>query len=454
MTTETVAALAPDQASLKAASKLMSAAKWPVREADANANLVWGECQGSGANPYRTVFDLTDQGYKCTCPSRKFPCKHALALMWMYAEAPAEFDAGSVPEWVNDWLGRRRKTGGPKAETSTEGKSLAEARAAEPEKPEDPKAIARRKAAAKKRAAETEVIRLGAMDDLENWIADQLRNGLGTLLNDLSARCRAIAARMIDGKAGALAGQIDEIPARIMALPGEERLDALVSQLSKLVILARAYRSDSTAPDIRRAVGTAEKREAVLEHPDALRLKSHWEVAGERIVTRRDDLVSQSTWLMNLRDEGPRFALLLDFFSITAGRRSGAFASGEQFEAELVFYPGQAPLRAVLNDRAGCSRAPWPTPNPTPLADAAAFESQIPWSEEAPILLPEGRIAKAANNAPWWIAAKGGLTLPVDQMPPVALEGMLLEKTTALWDGARLSILSAQTKWGRVSLDG
>ena len=107
ITTDTVTALAPDQASLKAASKLMKANKWPLRQLDETADLVWGECQGSGANPYRVVFDRGDQGYKCTCPSRKFPCKHALALMWMYAETSGDFTAGGGAPAVITSPGRR-----------------------------------------------------------------------------------------------------------------------------------------------------------------------------------------------------------------------------------------------------------------------------------------------------------------------------------------------------------
>ncbi|MEM9341793.1 MAG: SWIM zinc finger family protein [Pseudomonadota bacterium] len=454
ITTDTVTALAPDQASLKAASKLMKAAKWPVRLRDEVSNLVWGECQGSGANPYRVVFDASDQGYKCTCPSRKFPCKHTLALMWMYAETPADFGAGDVPDWVTDWLGRRRKTGAaPADKPSSKGKSLSLARAEKPEKPEDPAAIARREAAAKKRAEETEAALLTAVDDLEVWIEDQLRTGLGALLNDLPTRCRAIAARMVDGKAGALAGRIDEIPGRVLALTGEERLDALIAQLGKLVILTRAFRADPQQPDIRRAVATAEKREDVLADPNALRVKSTWEVVGERVTTRRDDLVIHAKWLLNLQAHGPRFALLLDFFPASLGRRSTAFANGEQFEAELVFYPARAPLRALVDQRKTCDPKAWPAPEAEPLAEAARFETALPWNEVAPVLLPPGRIALSGKRS-WWTAAGGDLSLPLDQPPPDAVTGMALEAASALWDGARLSLLSAQTDWGRVALDG
>jgi len=84
-----VESLAPDQASLTAASKLAKAAKWLSLSCE--GDLWWGECQGSGANPYRTVVDSGVVGYKCTCPSRKFPCKHSLALMWIAAQSPGDF---------------------------------------------------------------------------------------------------------------------------------------------------------------------------------------------------------------------------------------------------------------------------------------------------------------------------------------------------------------------------
>jgi len=108
--TSSIENAAPDQASLKAASKLVSPAKWPERFISGDGGLIFGACQGSGANPYRVVVDLSDLEAKCSCPSRKFPCKHALALMLQYSGGPADFVQADVPAWVADWLGRRRKT--------------------------------------------------------------------------------------------------------------------------------------------------------------------------------------------------------------------------------------------------------------------------------------------------------------------------------------------------------
>jgi len=108
LTFERIEAFAPDQASLAAARKLLKSSYWPTLAE--GEGLAWGECQGSGATPYRVVISEADAGYKCTCPSRKFPCKHALALMWMRANTSAAFAAATVPDWVKDWLSRRRGT--------------------------------------------------------------------------------------------------------------------------------------------------------------------------------------------------------------------------------------------------------------------------------------------------------------------------------------------------------
>ena len=458
LTLSIVEALAPDQASLKGAAAQMKPAKWPLRAGDATSGLIWGECQGSGANPYRVMADTGDHGYKCTCPSRKFPCKHVLALMWMYAEDEGVFGQAEVPDWVSDWVGRRRKTGGAAPAKDAGGdKNLNAAVRAEPEAAPDPKAEARRRAAAEKRALGTRRSVRAATEDMEQWIADQLRTGLGGFMGELNERCRRIAARLVDAKAAGLASRIDEMPARLMELPAEERLDAAISELGKLVLLARAWRAEPDDPELFRAVVTAENRDHVLADPDALRVASNWEVLGEQVSTRRDGLISQSTWLLNLKDTAPRFALLLDFFPAATGRRGGAFTPGERFRAELVFYRAKHPLRAIIAARETdeVAAGPWAGDMPDdPLANFFELLDAAPWSVSAPVLIPAGRVCAEPSGTVWWRSADGSRTLPISASVPPAAFGMELTSAAGIWNGTRLDLLAAQSDWGRLGFDG
>ena len=83
LTSESVLALAPDASSVKAAQALLKPGQWPTL--GFNENAVWGECKGSGSKPYQVEADLSGPVFKCTCPSRKFPCKHSLALLLLLA---------------------------------------------------------------------------------------------------------------------------------------------------------------------------------------------------------------------------------------------------------------------------------------------------------------------------------------------------------------------------------
>src|SRR5262249_21306060 len=259
---------------------------------------------------------------------------------------------------------------------------------------------------------------------------------------------------LVDAKAGALASRIDEMPSRLLALPTDERLDAAIMELGKLVLLARGWRAAPDDPELKRAVMTSETREEVLANPHAPRVASVWEVRGEPVTPRRDGLVSQATWLLNLDAHPQRFALLLDFFPASAGRRSGAFIAGDRFQAELAFYPARAPLRAVIVNRAEANEAPraWPDPTQDPFADYAHQKREAPWLIDAPLLLPSGRIAAEASGRAWWRAGAGAPLRLQTPPPPFAL-GANIEKAAALWDGARLNLIAAQSDWGRIDFD-
>src|SRR5947209_15414590 len=106
-TTEQIMALAPDPASAKSGKDLAVPRKWlTLGHSDQAA---WGECQGSGAKPYQAQIELAEPAFHCTCPSRKFPCKHPLGLFLLLANQPGDFTQSSPPAWVTEWLSGRSK---------------------------------------------------------------------------------------------------------------------------------------------------------------------------------------------------------------------------------------------------------------------------------------------------------------------------------------------------------
>ena len=286
LTLERIEALAPDQSSLAAARKLLKPSLWPtLSEGD---GLVWGECQGSGATPYRVVINETDAGYKCTCPSRKFPCKHSLALMWIRVDKSAPFVPAAVPDWVKDWLSRRRGTATPASKDRDDAQPKSRPSISLTEIPvaaaiADPKAEQRAAAARERNRLEREAAVLAGLEDLDTWMTDQVQHGMANFATQTAQACRTIAQRLVDAKASGLAGRIDALPTRLFTLPGPARPSAAIQELGQVHLISQAYRRASELPeliaaDARQAVGWSISREALLSDSEALRVSARWRV--------------------------------------------------------------------------------------------------------------------------------------------------------------------------------
>lgn len=67
-----------------------------------------GECQGSGSSIYTTSVDMVKEEqpvFRCTCPSRQFPCKHAIGLLYAMMKQE-DFGIIEIPE---DILNKRNR---------------------------------------------------------------------------------------------------------------------------------------------------------------------------------------------------------------------------------------------------------------------------------------------------------------------------------------------------------
>jgi hypothetical protein len=469
---ENVEALAPDQSSLDAARKLLKAASWPALASN-GTGLIWGECQGSGATPYRVVVSEADAGYKCSCPSRKFPCKHSLALMWLRADGKLTFASATVPAWVSDWVSRRRGPSAATSSTPAEGGSRASIQAtgsAVPEIKPDPKAEARAAAARERNRQEREDAVLAGLDDLDLWISDQIDRGLAGFASQSAQTCRVIAQRLVDAKASGLASRLEGLPARLFTLPEAVRPAAAIQELGLLHLLAAAYRRQNEGEyalppglkaDVRQAIGWSLTREALLADPDAMRARARWRVFAALSEVQADRLRRLETWLWRETDqESPRFAVLIDFVPVATGAASSGYSVGDRIDAELAFYPAAVPLRAQIAQSfsgAESSQDDLAFPDQS-LHDAhRSYEQamlQEPWLDVCPIYMSGARLRRHGSQLflcdSETKATPIALVLKPAQLS-LATPLLSLAKLDAigLWDGYYLNLCWAQTELGR-----
>ena len=458
-----IEALAPDQAALDAARKLLKPAIWPALACD-GAGLVWGEAQGSGATPYRVVISEIDAGYKCTCPSRKFPCKHSLALMWLRADGKLAFAAGTPPDWVNDWLARRRGVSptAPAGDAAPKASIAAAVSGAEEPAAADPKAEARAAAQRERNRQEREASILAGLDELDLWLSDQIGRGMAAFVASAAGACRQMAQRLVDAKASGLATRLDSLPSRLFSRAEAARPRAAVVELGIFHLIAEAYRRQerldpALREDVRQMVGWTQTREALLGNADAVRAKGRWHVIGTRAEVQPDRLRRIETWLWREGEgDSPRFALLLDFIPVTVGGASGGFMVGETFEAELVFYASPVPLRALIATQTSASIASRAMPAmPEARLDAAwrTYEQALaarPWLGDWPLLFKGAQVRR--NGEALYLTDSTGLTLPI--APDQAVSALPLAEAgtldgVGLWDGWWLRLTQAEAAIGR-----
>jgi hypothetical protein len=360
-----VLALAPDASSLRAAQPLASGRSWPLAGA-ADGTALWGECLGRAAAPYRTAVDLSGPAYRCSCPSRKFPCKHALALLMLWSDGAVEARTDS-PEWVRMWLASRQ------AATIT---------AKDPKTPADP-------AAALRRAEQREARVAAGLTELDRWLCDQVRQGLAASQRSGYRHWDDIAARMVDAQAPGLAERLRALAAVPHSGPGWDA--RLLEEYALLRLLAIAGREQAGLPPplratVRSRVGFTVRQADVLA--GATPVRDRWRVLAVRDLDQ-DRIRTRRVWLYG-RDTG-RPALILSF---AAGQGSGqtlddSLTVGTEADADLAFYPGAVPLRALVTAR----RDTFPGAPPAGvtiaglLAGYAAALGQDPWLDTWPAVL-------------------------------------------------------------------
>ena len=419
---EQVEAIAPSAAAVSAARPITTVAAWGGLGADERA--VWGSCRGSGAEPYDTMVDHVGVAFRCTCPSRRRPCKHALALLllWTSGDVPESAPPAGVAAWLDARRaaeGGRTSEVGPSSEDGSGRPAEASASASPPAgsgeragsgggavgdgdgapggrrdgehgaerqdgvREGERDTVTDEAAGDRDRARDERVERMHAgLTELDRWLDDRMRTGLADPALARYSTWDELAARLIDAQAGSLANRIRRLAGLVGASPDWH--GDVLAELGLLHLLAQAGRRLGSLPGpladaVATTVGWQVRQADVLAGvPDT----DTWVVAG-RSDTREDRIEVRRHWLRGV-DSG-RWALVLSF---AAYRQSldTSLTVGSSITADLHRYPGPA-LRALVGTRHGDAREPAAPPAgdlASACGDVGSMLAAEPWLDRVP----------------------------------------------------------------------
>ncbi|NME70476.1 SWIM zinc finger family protein [Flammeovirga aprica] len=330
ITEEYIQSIAPTTTAFGAGKKLSIPAKW-LSYGKSERGL-WGELKGSGKKPYRTQIDTVDFAYKCSCPSRQFPCKHGIALMLLYVGLDGKVEEKDEPEWVKEWLDKRTV----KKEKVTEKEELTE---------EDiTKKNNNKLKTEAKRFAEVQ----SGVEELELWLKDMVRIGFLELPNQRK-KIDALSKRMIDAKANRLSNWVRSY-AELNFNNEQVWREEAMRTTAKLFLLIKTFNNyNQLSPlwqqTIKTLVGWNQSTKELINDPEAESLEDHWLVVGQE-TTERDGITTQKSWLLGLQTN--RNALILSF-KTNYSNFDHSLSTGMLFEGTLKFFPSITPLRAVVS---------------------------------------------------------------------------------------------------------
>lgn len=433
LTTEQVLALAPDTASVKAGQGLANPGKWvSLGRGDRS---VWGECQGSGKVPYHTQADLSGPAFHCSCPSRKFPCKHGLGLLLLLAASPGRVSEAAPPPWVSEWIAKR---------DATVEKKVAKAQGEVA--PLDPEAAAKREVEREKRAAKREDRVRAGLEELQTWLGDLARQGLAHAKQQPAQFFDTMAARMVDAQAPGVARRLREWPGIFAS--GDDWAGRALESAGTLQWLLHGFSQLDTLPDglrasVRNAIGwTVAEQE--LSGADAVR--DRWQVIGQ-VVEAEDKLRVQRTWLVGETTRRP--ALCLSFAAMNQAL-DVSLVAGTVIEAGLVFYPSASPLRALVRERHGDAQSLVKAASCGDFAEALDQTAELlagdPWLDALPWFVRECFPLRVEDT--WLLRDAGGAVVPLvrgfaNAWPLFAVSGGRPVTVFGEWDGHALLPLSA-----------
>lgn len=377
---EQILALAPDESSKKSGKDLSNPAKWVSKGISERA--LWGECQGSGSKPYQTQIDTGNLAFKCSCPSRKFPCKHGLGLLLLYSRQQNSFSKTTEPAWVIDWLSKRNE----KQEKQAEKKN----------KPVDEAAQAKRQLSRHTNVQE-------GIEELHTWLKDIIRNGIINMPEKGPVFFENMARRMVDAQAPGLANMVRSLGDINFYTEGWP--SRFMDQLLKIYMITSGYIHAAQLPeelqqDIKSGIGFTYNQDELKTQEG---INDTWLVLGKH-VSEASGITTERNWLYGTTTN--RYALVLQFIVRGQGMEH-SLTPGMFIEAELVYFPSASPLRALIKKQTNAVYSGtystfenWQEV----LANGSEMNSLLPFAGDRPYIIQD--LTPVQYNNQWWLQDK------------------------------------------------
>lgn len=165
ITEQQILALAPNSTAASNGKKISKSGGFVRLACSLDDTFYFGECKGSGSKNYSVSADFIEPltpVFRCSCPSRQFPCKHSLGLLYEMLENKT-FETCEIPSEILTKREKKQAKEIKKEENSSEEKAQAKKKTS--------------KAAVTKKVKK----QLEGLELTEKLIQNLLQAGLGTI---------------------------------------------------------------------------------------------------------------------------------------------------------------------------------------------------------------------------------------------------------------------------------
>lgn len=401
-TTEQILSLAPDIGIVKSARVLANPAKWDGLRIV--GDIAEGQFVMSKRDPFRAEVNLQTLQFGCTCKNKKFPCNHAIALLLMINNASADFARSDGNEAIR-----------PKSTP--------------------PLPIASNQIDHKRHAS-----LLRGLAQLQQWLEDTVRSGLATLPSLSRDDWAAVAGKLVDHHAPALAKEVRQWQSLVTS--SADWADEVLSGFGRIYLLSQALKHVpvSAGPlwnDLHAAVGWS----LSPSDTDAL-VDDRWLIVGTTFEQSGRRKVVHA-WLYGLASG--RTAVIA---RTTNKPREDAHTliSGTILDGTLRLFASQTPLHAMVEDERSLMQPSGIRFRPNSLDSiAASYAERLalnPWCGPVPVLLRSASLSLDSDI--WLLTDAEGVQVPISAESNL---GWHLKSTEGaamfgLWDGTTLTPLS------------